>query len=458
MTDIRERLLTANPWKLMVTLSLPAILGQFVVGFYAFIDSIFVGQLVGTAAMSAVSAASPFVLINNGIAVLIGIGSGSVVSRAIGKKDVKTVNKIMGNLAFLVLLFSAIAMALGIAFAPQLLRLAGAEGNILELGVAYLRIIFLGSIFVNFMQSANMVMRAEGRMGLAMGIMAGGAILNIILDPVFITLLPQRGPQAAAMATVISQFIQASVTLIYFLKKSPVVRFYGIRPAKDLIPEVLSVGASAMFMQVMMLVQMTVVYHTAVKYGGATQIALMGASQRVMQLAFVPIWGMSQGLQPAVGTNYGAKNYLRVKQLVNIFIMGATALAVIFFVIIELFPRQILSAFITESGTVESGISLYRLMFSAFATYGLLIMTLTYLQALGRAKLAGLLVVCRQLALVIPMVLLLPILMRGNVLGVWLALPLNDVIILIIAVTMLLREHKLLQEMSKGAGVENYSS
>ena len=138
--------------------------------------------------------------------------------------------------------------------------------------------------------------------------------------------------------------------------------------------------------------------------------------------------------------------------------MGATALAVIFFVIIELFPRQILSAFITESGTVESGISLYRLMFSAFATYGLLIMTLTYLQALGRAKLAGLLVVCRQLALVIPMVLLLPILMRGNVLGVWLALPLNDVIILIIAVTMLLREHKLLKEMSKGAGVENYSS
>ena len=131
----------------------------------------------------------------------------------------------MGNLAFLVLLFSAIAMALGIAFAPQLLRLAGAEGNILELGVAYLRIIFLGSIFVNFMQSANMVMRAEGRMGLAMGIMAGGAILNIILDPVFITLLPQRGPQAATMATVISQFIQASVTLIYFLKKSPVVRF-----------------------------------------------------------------------------------------------------------------------------------------------------------------------------------------------------------------------------------------
>ena len=103
MTDVRERLLTENPWKLMITLSLPAILGQFVVGLYAFVDSIYVGQMVGTSAMSAVSAASPFVLINNGIAVLIGIGSSSVLSRAIGKKDMDTVNRIMGNLTFLVL-------------------------------------------------------------------------------------------------------------------------------------------------------------------------------------------------------------------------------------------------------------------------------------------------------------------------------------------------------------------
>lgn len=452
MTDVRERLLTENPWKLMITLSLPAILGQFVVGLYAFVDSIYVGQMVGTAAMSAVSAASPFVLINNGIAVLVGIGSGSILSRAIGKKDMDTVNEIMGNLAYLVLLLSSISMAAGIAFAPFLLRLSGAEGAILEMGVAYLRTVFLGSIFVNFMQSANMIMRAEGRMKLAMGIMAGGAILNIILDPVFIMIFPERGPQAVAIATVISQFFQASVTLIYFLKKSPVVRFHGVHPAKDLIPEIVSVGVSAMFMQVMMLVQMTVVYNTAVKYGGETQIALMGASQRVMQLAFVPIWGTSQGLQPAVGTNYGAKNYMRVKQLTNIFIVGATVLSTVFFAIIELFPNQILSAFITERGIVESGISSYRLMFCAFFTYGLLIMTLTYFQALGRAKLAGFLVVFRQLILVIPMVLLLPVLMKGNVLGVWLALPLNDFIILIIAVIMLIHEYKLLKKMHDELG------
>ena len=153
MSDVREGLLTENPWKLMIKLSLPAILGQFVVGLYAFVDSIYVGQMVGTDAMSAVSVASPFVLINNAIAVLVGIGSGSVLSRAVGKKDQKTIDKIMENLGFLVLLLSVVVMAIGTIFAPVFLRLSGAEGEVLSMGVAYLRTVYLGSIFVNFMQS-----------------------------------------------------------------------------------------------------------------------------------------------------------------------------------------------------------------------------------------------------------------------------------------------------------------
>lgn len=207
-----------------------------------------------------------------------------------------------------------------------------------------------------------MVIRAEGRMKVAMGIMAAGAIINIILDPIFILLMPSRGPQAVAVATVFSQLIQALVTLIYFLKKSPVVRFHGIKPAKDLVPEIFSVGMSAMLMQIMMLVQMTVVYNTAVQFGGEKQIALMGAAQRVMQLAFVPIWGMSQGMQPAVGTNFGAKEFIRVKKLTNVFIIGSTCLAGFFFVIIEIFSAQILSAFITNISIVNVGLSNFRLM------------------------------------------------------------------------------------------------
>lgn len=440
--DVRNKLLTENPWKLMISLSVPAILGQFIVGLYAFVDSIYVGQMVGTDAMSAVSAASPFVLVNNAIAVLVGIGSGSVLSRAVGKKDQETIDKIMGNLAFLVILLSSLVMLVGITFAPKLLSLSGASGEVLEMGASYLRTVYLGSIFVNFMQGANMVIRAEGRMGTAMGIMAAGAILNIILDPVFIVLLPSRGPQAVAIATVISQFAQAIATLIYFLKKSPVVRFHGIKPANELNPEIISVGASAMLMQIMMLVQMTVVYNTAVRFGGDNQIALMGAAQRVMQLAFVPIWGMSQGMQPAVGTNFGAKEYERVRKLTNVFIIGSTCLASIFFLIIEIFPIQILSAFITDINIVETGLRNFRLMYCIFPTYGLLIMVVTYFQSLGKAKKAGLLVILRQLMLVVPLVLILPHLLGGNVLGVWLALPLNDIIILLVALVLIREEYK----------------
>lgn len=153
--DVRDKLLTENPWKLMISLSLPAILGQLIVGLYAFVDSIYVGQMVGTDAMSAVSAASPFVLINNAIAVLLGIGSGSVLSRAIGKKDKETVDKIIGNLTFLVIILSSVVMIIGIIFAPEFLRLSGAGGEVLEMGVSYLRTVYLGSIFVNFMQGAR---------------------------------------------------------------------------------------------------------------------------------------------------------------------------------------------------------------------------------------------------------------------------------------------------------------
>lgn len=442
MNDVRSELLNKNPWRLMIKLSLPAILGQFVVGLYAFVDSIYVGQMVGVDAMSAISAASPFVLINNGIATLVGIGSGSVLARAVGAKDKETVDKIMGNLAVMVLLLSVLVMAVGIPLAPAFLRLSGAEGQVLDMGTAYLRTVYCGSIFVNFMQSANMVMRAEGRMGTAMGIMAGGAVLNIILDPLFIMLMPGYGPQAVAFATILCQLCQAVFTLAYFLKKSPVVRFHGLRLAPGLLPQIFSVGISAMLMQILMLVQMTVVYNTAVRYGGADQIALMGAAQRVLQLAFVPIWGMSQGLQPAVGTNYGAKQYDRVKKLTNVFILGATCLALVFFAIMQVFPRGILSAFITDPAVVEAGLGHFRLMYSIFPTYGLLIMTMTYFQALGKGAQAGVIVLLRQIALVVPLVLILPRFL--GVMGVWLAIPANDAIVLVIAIALLVREYRLL--------------
>ena len=161
-SDRKNFLLTASSGRLMVSLSLPAIVGMVVIGLYTFVDAIYAGQLISTDTMGAVSIAYPFTFINSGIACLIGMGSASVLSRAIGSGDQNTEDGIMGNLIAMNLILSAIVMVLGIAFAGPLLSLTGAEGEMLDLATTYLRVIFCGSLFVNFAQSSNMVMPGEG--------------------------------------------------------------------------------------------------------------------------------------------------------------------------------------------------------------------------------------------------------------------------------------------------------
>ena len=161
-----------------------AIIGMVVVGLYNFMDGVYVGQMVGDNAMAAISVSYPFTLANSGISTLIGIGSASILSRAIGKRDQSTIDKIMGNLIAMNLIFSLIIMAIGMIFTKQILMLSGASGEILELALRYLRIIFAGSLFVNFAQSSNMIMCGEGLLKQAMLFSAGSAIMNIILDPI----------------------------------------------------------------------------------------------------------------------------------------------------------------------------------------------------------------------------------------------------------------------------------
>ena len=436
--DTRTKLLTKSPWPLMLELSIPAVLGMVVVGLYNMMDSIFVGQLVGDVQMGAVSVSYPFTLINAGSAAMLGVGSASVLSRAIGKKDENTVKKIMGNLVAMVLLLSVIYTVIGMTFTRQLLSLAGASDNILN----YVRIVFAGSLFVNFFQSANMVIRGEGQLKKAMTIIASGAILNIILDPIFITILNPYGMgiEAAAYATVLSQFIQAAVTLWYFKKKSPNVKIGRIRIDGTLLPQVLSVGVSALLMQILTLVQQTVIYRVASNYGGETSQLLLGAALRFWNFSFVPLWGISQGFQPAAGTNYGAKDYDRVKKLTKVFIIAATLLSLVFYIPVELFPEKILSMFLTTPGIAASGATNFRIMFSTYILQGSFLIAVTLFQSLGKANKATWLVLFRQIILFIPLCVILPMIGGMGIRGVWLAIALTDAILVVITISMMLYE------------------
>ena len=442
--DTRTKLLTQNPVSLMFELSIPASLGMVVVGLYNFMDSVFVGQMVGSVQMGAISVSYPFTLINGGTAAMLGVGSASVLSRAIGKKDEATIGKIMGNLVAMVILLSAIITVVGMVFTRPILTLAGASGDILNYAEKYLRIVYAGSLFVNFFQSANMVIRGEGQLKKAMLIIGSGAVLNIILDPIFITLLNPvgRGMEGAAYATVLSQIIQALITVWYFKKKSQHVKIGRIRIEKSLLPQILAVGVSALLMQVLTLVQQTVIYRVASNYGGETSQILLGAALRVWNFAFVPLWGISQGFQPAAGTNYGAKDYNRVKKLTGVFVASATILSLLFYIPVELFPANVLSLFITTPGVAASGATNFRIMFSTYILQGSFLIAVTLFQSLGKANKATWLVLFRQIILFIPLAVILPMIGGMGIRGVWLAIALTDAILVVITISMMLAEFR----------------
>lgn len=430
MNKNSKELLTEQPLQILIKLSLPAILGMIVIGLYPLMDGIFAGQILGEKAMTAVGIATPFTYINTGIATLIGVGSASLLSRAIGEGNQRTIDKVMGNLCFWVLLLSTIVTILGYLFCGQLLMIFGAKGELLDLSTRYLRIIFLGSIFVNFAQAANMVMRSEGLMKRAMLIMSLGAGINIVLDPVLMIMFREHGVEGAAIATITAQFIQAAFTLWYFKKKSETVKIGLMRKEKEITGEIFSVGVSAMLMQVLTIIQQSFLYSQAFRYGGETSAAIMAVSLRIQAFSFIPLWGMSQGLQPAIGANFGAKQYNRVKKIFNVFTISSIILAACFWIPAEGFAKQILNLFGLSDETLFLAVPNFRIMYSIFIVYGVMIMIMTFFQAIGDGKTAGVLVMLRQVILFIPTMIFLPYIFGAQ--SIWYVIPIVDGVVVLL--------------------------
>ena len=444
--DMKTQLLTKSPKELLFKLAIPGIIGMLVIGLYPFMDGIFAGRLIGDYAMSAISVSMSLTIINGGISALIGVGSASIVSRAIGKGDKETIDKIFGNFCYWVILFSAIITIVGLIFAPHFLDMVGAKGNIKELGVRYLRVVFFGSLFVNFAQAGNMTMRGEGALKQSMMIMGTGAILNIMLDPILMKLMGEYAIEGAAIATVLSQIVQALLTFHYFSKKSSFVKIHKVKKYKAIYREMFSIGSSAMMMQILFAVQQTFLFKQAFVYGGDNWGILMSATMRLYMFSFIPLWGMSQGLQPVIGANFGAKQYGRVKDTMKIFMCGATILAAASWIPSMFCSDTLLSLFSVRHEIIEAGVKNFKMFYSTFILYGIMIMTLTFFQSIGDGKKAGIIVLLRQLVLFIPAILLLPQLFGAS--AVWWAEPIVDFTMIIAGLFLMLN---VMRKMEKEA-------
>ncbi|MGF3072983.1 MATE family efflux transporter [Facklamia sp. P13055] len=437
---MKERLLTDNLVRLMFHQAVPAVLGMLVIGLFPLMDGIFAGNILGEAAMTACSVSAPITFVNNGVSTLIGIGSASILSRALGEGDQEKIDKIMGNLVYWVIVLSLLITVFGIFLSPYFLDLLGASGAIKELGLRYVRIIFAGSFFINYVQSSNMVMRGEGQVKKAMLIMGLGAILNIILDPIFMIAMGEYGIEGAALATILAQSVQAGFTLYYFRYKSDVVKIGKIKKANELSKEMVGVGISAMLMQILFMVQQSLLYRQAFQYGSDEWATLMAATLRFYGFSFIPLWGMSQALQPIIGANFGAKQYARVKETMKIFILSGTILSLVFYLPAQFFPARIFGLFNVSEEIIQRGVGHFRLFFSVYILYAAMNMAITFFQSIGNGKKAGIIVLLRQLILFVPALLILPGIFGSG--AVWWAEALVDLIVILIALAMMVQEIK----------------
>ncbi|MBT5016151.1 MATE family efflux transporter, partial [Candidatus Peregrinibacteria bacterium] len=428
--------------KLLFKQSFPAIIGLLVMSLYNVVDTIFIGQSVGTLGIAALTIAAPIQMLIIAIAQTIGIGASSIISRALGSKNIEEAESTLGNFFTLILVFGLITTILGLLFLTPLELIFGATETILPYANEYLSIILYGAVFLCFTAAANNIIRAEGNAKFAMGIMIVSTVINLILDPILIFGF-DMGLQGAAIATVTAQIITSLLALQYFLggKHSITIRLKNLKLRLSTTRKILAIGASSLTRQSAGSVSQAIMNHSLGFYGGDLAIAAFGIIAKVFMVVMMPMFGFVQGMQPVLGFNYGAKKFKRAKEALKYSMNAATVFSIMAFVIIMLFTRQIISVFTSDAELINMSVSAAKIVFILTPFIGFQVILSGLYQALGKAVKAIFLSILRQLILLVPFVLLLPLFYGLE--GVFYSFPAADLFAGIITGWMLYREFKI---------------
>ncbi|WIF95730.1 MATE family efflux transporter [Caminicella sporogenes] len=427
--------------KLLLKLSLPATIGMIVNALYNLIDTIFVGRGVSPLAIGGLTIALPIQMIIMAFAQMIGIGTASLISRSLGAKDIEKADMASGNAFLAITILSTLTMIFGLIFIDPLLKFFGATEKLLPYSKAYLSVIFLGSIFYSFAVASNNIVRAEGNAKVAMFTMIVGTGLNIILDPIFIFVL-KLGIKGAALATIISQFVSFLYILKYLYsgKSSIKVKLHHLKPNKEILKEIFSIGSSAFARQTAGSILAIIINNSLKTYGSNAAITIYGIINRFVIFLCMPIFGTVQGMQPIAGFNYGAKKIDRVKEVVKLSIITTTVLASFGALIAQIFPISIMKLFGLKDNLAIEGSKALRIVISMLPIIGIQIVGATFFQSIGKAVPSLILSLSRQLLFFIPIVLILPHFI--GLYGIWLAFPISDILSTIITTSLVKREMK----------------
>ena len=435
---------------LLVKYALPGIIAMTASSLYNMVDSIFIGHGVGAMALSGLTVAKPFMDICAAFGTLVGVGASSLVAIKLGEKDYRSANDVLANVVILNVLLGALVMVVGLYWLDPILNAFGASEVTIAYARDYMEIILLGNIITHIYYGLNSMLRSIGHPRISMYATILAVVLNVILDPIFIFVL-DMGVRGAALATIISQIVSVIVELIIFLNPKEVIYFHrGIwRLKRDITMRALGIGMAPFLMHLAACFVVIVLNNQLKRYAGDMAIATYGMTNRFMFFFAMIIMGLNQGMQPIVGYNYGAKLYTRMIRTLKLTIICATCVMGVLWLIGLVFPEGFIRLFTHDEMLIDQSIMPARVMLCTMVMVGFPMVVGNFYTSIGLANKAIFLSLTRQVILLIPCILCLPLLFQQlnltPIWGVWWSMPICDAMAAFLAAIILNRDMRKLK-------------
>lgn len=440
MAGVNSTLLGKEPiGRLLIRQALPASVGILVMSLNILIDTIFVGNWIGSIAIAAISVVLPVSFFIAALGMAIGIGGASIISRALGSNNDEKALKTFGNQISLTLILTVLLVILGLTFVDSLIPAFGGKGEIFEPAKIYYKIVLYGVPFLALCMMGNNVIRAEGKPKFAMIAMIIPSVGNLVLDYILINLL-DMGMAGAAWATTASYLLCFGYILWFFFSKNSELKINWSHLGFNwsILSETSSLGFVTLARQAVVSITYLLMNNILFDLGGEASVTVYAIIGRMLMFALFPVLGVTQGFLPIAGYNYGAENWGRVRKSINTAIFYATAMGILVFAGIMIFSEEIVGIFTTNPRIIAETPDAMRWVFAATPIIALQLIGSAYFQAIGKAIPALLLTLSRQGFFFIPLVLILP--KYYGELGVWISFPLADILSTIVTAYFLNRE------------------
>lgn len=430
--------------KLLVTLAVPSIIAQIVNLLYNIVDRIFIGRMPnGDLAMAGIGIITPIVLLVTAFSALVGFGGSPRVAIKMGQKDNDGAEEILGNSFSLVIIIGLILTAIFYIFKEPIVMAFGASENTAQYAIDYLSIYLIGTVFVQVAVGMNPYINTQGFTTIGMVTVAIGAGLNIILDPILIFGF-NMGVKGAALATVTSQLVSAIFVLKFLFGNKTIlkIRKKYLKLKKEVVLGTLALGIAPFIMQSTESIVLISLNNQLLKYGSDIAVSAMTIMSSMMQMIMLPMSGLTQGAQPILSYNFGAKRYDRVKKAFKLLFISCFTFTMVAVGLIELFPAFFVKIFNNSPTLVDMTSWSMRIYFAGMCLFGMQISCQQTFLSLGEAKISLFLALLRKMILLVPLIFILPAFMQDGLTAVLLAEPVADVIACLTTTTLFYRFFK----------------